>query len=395
MAAPPSETPSRIVRRTSLSTSKPRAGSVSTVTPLSVSTSRAGSISRTNSTTTPTSYAGNKLSVDMKTGSAQRDSYWLGVWLGALAYEADVCSYGRRLSIACTTHVFIGFDRSLSSNRRHTLLVPTRFNSNSTSNSLSTSSVNSNSSSVHSTSSFRSAFSMRDLERDREEDIEPPSPVTAVPAGPTTPRARIRSLGPKASPSNPLGIKGSPSTTAKVKGSPAAGKGSPAAAKDTPAGAKNLPIGPSFKLTTPSPQSKKRASTSPSVVTRASPGMNATPRKSSAGPIGVGASPQKTPGSERKGKSSGSSVLAFPSEDNGDMTMTNGYGHGGGMGGMDGSIWEGGDDDGMRLSIVTEDGSSKRSRRRSKRISIFLYSLRLCMLYCATGLLRFENILLG
>ncbi|KZV68427.1 hypothetical protein PENSPDRAFT_687286 [Peniophora sp. CONT] len=69
MAAPPSETPSRIQRRTSLSTSKPRAGSVSTGTPLSVSTSRVGSISRNNSTTTPMGYAGNRLSADTKTGS--------------------------------------------------------------------------------------------------------------------------------------------------------------------------------------------------------------------------------------------------------------------------------------------------------------------------------------
>ena len=71
LAVPPSETPSRICRRVSLSTStKPRAGSVSTVTPLSMSRSaRPGSISRTNSTI-PTSFSGGaKLSIDTKTGS--------------------------------------------------------------------------------------------------------------------------------------------------------------------------------------------------------------------------------------------------------------------------------------------------------------------------------------
>ncbi|VDB88449.1 unnamed protein product [Peniophora sp. CBMAI 1063] len=364
MAAPPSETPSRIVRRTSLSTSKPRTGSVSTVTPLSVSTnSRAGNISRTNSTG-PTSFnAANKLSLDTKAGSVS----------GARSPSVSVAN--RRLSAIPTAGSTTGSrspnkrmsmptgvgspspaprisssastaSASLSSNRRHTLLVPSRSNSNSTSNSLSTSST------ASSASSLRSAFSMRDLEREREEDIEPPSPVTAVPIAPATPRARVRSLGPMASPSNPLGIKGSPSTTAKVKGSPAAGKGSPAAAKGSPA-AKNMPSGPSFKLTTPSPQAKKRASTSPSVVAHASPGQNATPRKSSAGSIGVGASPHKTPGSGRKSKGSGASVIAFPGEEDADMTMTLGSSV---MSGMDGSIWDGGEDDGMTLEMVTEEG---------------------------------------
>ncbi|VDB88439.1 unnamed protein product [Peniophora sp. CBMAI 1063] len=365
MAAPPSETPSRIVRRTSLSTSKPRTGSVSTVTPLSVSTSaRPGSISRTNSTG-PTSFnAANKLSLDTKTGSTS----------GARSPSVSVAN--RRLSAIPTTGSTTGSrspnkrmsmptgvgspspaprisssastaSASLSSNRRHTLLVPSRSNSNSTSNSLSTSST------ASSASSLRSAFSMKDLEREREEDVEPPSPVTAVPIAPATPRARVRSLGPMASPSNRLGIKGSPSTTAKVKGSPAAAKGSPAAAKGSPA-AKNMPSGPSFKLTTPSPQAKKRASTSPSLVAHASPGQNATPRKSSAGSIGVGASPHKTPGSGRKSKGSGASAIAFPGDDeDADMTMTLGSSV---MSGMDGSIWGGGDHSTTVLEGCTVEG---------------------------------------
>ena len=46
-------------------------------------------------------------------------------------------------------------------------------------------------------------------------------------------------------------------------------------------------------------------------------------------------------------------MVAFPDEDDADMTTALGRSV---MSSMDGSIWDGGEDDGMTLEMVTEEG---------------------------------------
>ncbi|VDC00177.1 unnamed protein product [Peniophora sp. CBMAI 1063] len=386
MAAPPSKTPSRMVPRTSLSTSKPRTGSVSTVTPLSGATnSRPGDISRTNSTG-PTSFnAAKGLSLVTETGSIS----------GARSPSVSVAN--RRLSAIPTAGLTTG---SRSPNKPMSMLTGVGLPSLAPRilSSASTVSASLSSNRQHTPRAFSFAlklylelavhfffgifgiFAVLGIlyegfgEGEGGYQTAEPSYGCTHCAG-HSPRMRSGRL----------------STTAKVKGCPATGKGSPAAAKGSPA-AKNMPSGPSFTLTTPLPQAKKRQSTSPSVVAHVSPGQNATPRKSSAGSIGVGASPHKIPGSGRKSKGSGASVMVFAGNEGANMTMMLGSSI---MSGMDESVWGGGEDDGMTLERVTEEGEGgvDEEVHVSKTLgwslaNILISSLKLCSMSSQTNTLE-------
>ncbi|KZV68428.1 hypothetical protein PENSPDRAFT_687287 [Peniophora sp. CONT] len=87
-------------------------------------------------------------------------------------------------------------------------------------------------------------------------------------------------------------------------------------------------------------QPMKRASTSSSVVMRASPGKGTTPRNFDTGSIDVGTSLRKPPGS------SGASVLAFPTEEGGGMATMTGYRSGSRMDGMRNGSQNRSDDEG-------------------------------------------------